>query len=127
MGETASEEVAGSARERLLDAAHGLFCRHGIRTVGVDTIVAKSGADADGTPFAFRAETTREAGIGYIGPDGSEPARAGVGEVRFDDLAAAESALARPDWRADMDDAAACMDLEGVSAVWVEEHTVLVR
>jgi AcrR family transcriptional regulator len=34
---------ASSARERILDTAYGLFSRHGIRAVGVDTVVAESG------------------------------------------------------------------------------------
>jgi AcrR family transcriptional regulator len=32
-----------SARERILDTAYGLFCRHGIRAVGIDTIIERSG------------------------------------------------------------------------------------
>ena len=32
-----------SARERILDNAYDLFSRHGIRAVGVDTIIAQSG------------------------------------------------------------------------------------
>jgi AcrR family transcriptional regulator len=32
-----------SARERILDTAYRLFSRHGIRAVGVDTVVAQSG------------------------------------------------------------------------------------
>ncbi len=35
--------VAGSARERILETAYDLFSRHGIRAVGVDTIIATSG------------------------------------------------------------------------------------
>ena len=31
------------ARERILETAYGLFSRHGIRAVGVDTIIARSG------------------------------------------------------------------------------------
>ena len=34
---------ASSARERILDTSYGLFSRHGIRAVGVDTVVAESG------------------------------------------------------------------------------------
>jgi AcrR family transcriptional regulator len=33
----------GNARERILDTAYELFSRHGIRAVGVDTVVAESG------------------------------------------------------------------------------------
>jgi AcrR family transcriptional regulator len=32
-----------SARERILGTAYGLFCRHGIRAVGIDTIIERSG------------------------------------------------------------------------------------
>lgn len=66
-------------------------------------------------------------GICLAGPDRSEPPWAGVGEVRFADVDAAESALASSEWRAVMEDAAEFMDLEHVSAVWVEERTVLGR
>ena len=34
---------AGDARERILSTAYRLFCRHGIRAVGIDTIIAESG------------------------------------------------------------------------------------
>jgi len=37
------EVPLSNARERILDAAYGLFSRYGIRAVGVDTIVAESG------------------------------------------------------------------------------------
>jgi AcrR family transcriptional regulator len=33
----------GDARERILSSAYTLFCRHGIRAVGVDTIIDRSG------------------------------------------------------------------------------------
>src|SRR5215471_12281117 len=32
-----------SARDRILDTAYDLFSRHGVRAVGVDTIIAESG------------------------------------------------------------------------------------
>lgn len=32
-----------SPRERLMDSARGLFCRYGINSVGVDTIIAQAG------------------------------------------------------------------------------------
>jgi AcrR family transcriptional regulator len=35
---------AGDARERILATAYRLFCRHGIRAVGIDLIIAESGA-----------------------------------------------------------------------------------
>jgi AcrR family transcriptional regulator len=41
--ETAGSAVAGSARERILETAYDMFSRHGIRAVGVDTIIARSG------------------------------------------------------------------------------------
>jgi AcrR family transcriptional regulator len=34
---------ASAARARILDTAYELFCRHGVRAVGVDRIVAESG------------------------------------------------------------------------------------
>ena len=41
--EPAAPAVTGSARERILETAYELFSRHGIRAVGVDTIIATSG------------------------------------------------------------------------------------
>jgi AcrR family transcriptional regulator len=41
--QAADESRPGSARERILETAYELFSRHGIRAVGVDTIVARSG------------------------------------------------------------------------------------
>lgn len=38
-----AEGQPGNARERILDTAYTLFSRHGIRAVGVDTVVAESG------------------------------------------------------------------------------------
>ena len=35
--------MASDARERILSTAYKLFCRHGIRAVGVDTIIEQSG------------------------------------------------------------------------------------
>ncbi len=40
---TVRDKPTGDARERILDAAYGLFSRHGIRAVGIDTIIARSG------------------------------------------------------------------------------------
>lgn len=59
-----------------------------------------------------------------VGPDGREPGCAGVGELWFDSLEAAKAALATPEWQAVIADASTFMDLENVSAVWVEEHHV---
>jgi AcrR family transcriptional regulator len=39
----ASPAAAKSARERILETASELFFRHGIRAVGIDTIIARSG------------------------------------------------------------------------------------
>lgn len=36
-------ETRASPRERLMDSARGLFCRYGINSVGVDTIIAQAG------------------------------------------------------------------------------------
>src|SRR5207245_6427395 len=33
----------GSARERVLQTAYDLFCRHGVQAIGVDRIVAEAG------------------------------------------------------------------------------------
>jgi len=35
--------VSGSARERILEAAYELFSRHGLQSVGINTVVARSG------------------------------------------------------------------------------------
>ena len=59
-----------------------------------------------------------------VGPDGSDPPYAGVGEVWFADSEAAKRALATPEWQSVLDDAATFMDLEHVSA-WAEEHLIL--
>ena len=37
------EAPPGDARERIVTTAYSLFCRHGIRAVGVDTIIDQSG------------------------------------------------------------------------------------
>ena len=37
------DKPAGDARERILDAAYELFSRHGIRAVGIDDVIARSG------------------------------------------------------------------------------------
>jgi AcrR family transcriptional regulator len=42
-GESATATPRGEARERILDTAFRLFYAHGVRGVGVDTIVASSG------------------------------------------------------------------------------------
>ena len=40
---TLDGDIAGTPRERILAAAYELFSRHGLRAVGIDTIVARSG------------------------------------------------------------------------------------
>jgi hypothetical protein len=47
-----------------------------------------------------------------------------LGELWFDSIDAASAALATPEWRAVLDDAATFMDLERVSAAWAEEHSI---
>lgn len=42
-GRPAGRAEASGARERLLATAYDLFCRHGIRAVGIDTIIQRSG------------------------------------------------------------------------------------
>jgi AcrR family transcriptional regulator len=43
MNETVEKPNAGGARERIMTTAYELFARFGTRSVGVDTIIAKSG------------------------------------------------------------------------------------
>lgn len=43
MPQTRERPGAGDARERILSTAYRLFCRHGIRAVGIDTIIEQSG------------------------------------------------------------------------------------
>jgi AcrR family transcriptional regulator len=38
-----ADQLAAGARERILDAAYDLFSRHGVRGVGIDTVVERSG------------------------------------------------------------------------------------
>lgn len=39
----AGDEPTGGARERILDAAYDLFSRHGVRAVGIDTVIDRAG------------------------------------------------------------------------------------
>jgi AcrR family transcriptional regulator len=39
----ATTTTVAAARERILSTAYTLFCRHGIRAIGVDTIIERSG------------------------------------------------------------------------------------
>jgi uncharacterized protein (TIGR02118 family) len=59
-----------------------------------------------------------------VGPDGSEPPYVGVGELSFEGIDAAQTALATPEWRAVIEDASTFMDLEHVTAAWVEENLI---
>jgi AcrR family transcriptional regulator len=43
VGRARRSTAPGSARERILEAAYQLFARHGVRAVGIDAIVARSG------------------------------------------------------------------------------------
>ena len=40
---TLDGDIAGTPRERILAAAYDLFSRHGLRAVGIDTIIERSG------------------------------------------------------------------------------------
>jgi uncharacterized protein (TIGR02118 family) len=58
------------------------------------------------------------------GPDGSEPPYVGLGELWFDDVETARTALATAEWRAVIEDASTFMDLDHVTAAWAEEHVI---
>jgi uncharacterized protein (TIGR02118 family) len=60
-----------------------------------------------------------------VGPGGAAPASAGLGELWFDSVEAAEAALATDEWKAVIDDAATFMDMDHVTAVWAEAHQIL--
>jgi uncharacterized protein (TIGR02118 family) len=55
-------------------------------------------------------------------PDGTPRSFLGLGEVWFDDDAAACAALASPEWAAVIDDAKSFMDFSTVTAVWVDDR-----
>jgi uncharacterized protein (TIGR02118 family) len=59
------------------------------------------------------------------GPDGAEPPYAGLGEVWFEGLGAAQAAIQTAEWQAVIADAATFMDMERISAAWADEHIVL--
>ena len=51
-------------------------------------------------------------------PEGADPPYAGLGELWFETLDDANAALASPEWRDVIADAAAFMDLDRVTAAW---------
>lgn len=51
----------------------------------------------------------------------SQPPYTGLGEVWFDDVSAAEAAMATPEWRRVIEDAATFMDVQRITAAWAEE------
>jgi uncharacterized protein (TIGR02118 family) len=57
-----------------------------------------------------------------VGPDGAEPAYAGLGEVWFDSFEDAERATQSPEWAAVTEDARAFMDVEHLVVAWAEEN-----
>lgn len=59
-----------------------------------------------------------------VGPDGSEPPYAGLGELWFDDIDTAKAALATREWQAVLEDASTFMDLDHVTAAWAEEYPI---
>src|SRR5688500_2987151 len=60
--------------------------------------------------------------LGPAGDPGAQPPFTGLGEVWFDDLAAAQAALNTSEWRAVVEDASTFMDMEHLSAAWAQEH-----
>jgi uncharacterized protein (TIGR02118 family) len=57
------------------------------------------------------------------GPDGSEPPYAGLGELSFETLEDAQTALDTAEWQAVIEDASEFMDLDRVTAAWANEHS----
>jgi uncharacterized protein (TIGR02118 family) len=53
---------------------------------------------------------------------GAQVPFAGLGEVWFDDFAAAQAAMGTPEWRAVLADAATFMDIDHLTVAWAEEH-----
>lgn len=58
-------------------------------------------------------------------PDADEPPYAGLGEVWFESIRAAEEAGASPEWAAVLEDAATFMDMHRIVAAWAEEHLLV--
>lgn len=46
----------------------------------------------------------------------------GLGEVWFEDFAAAQAAMQTPEWKVVLEDAATFMDMARLTAVWAHEH-----
>jgi uncharacterized protein (TIGR02118 family) len=57
------------------------------------------------------------------GPDGTDPPYAGLGELSFETLEDAHSALGTAEWHAVIEDASEFMDLDHVTAAWANEHS----
>jgi AcrR family transcriptional regulator len=53
---SAADPLAGSARQRILDAAIPLFYQQGARAVGIDTVIAKSGVAKMSLYRSFRSK-----------------------------------------------------------------------
>lgn len=60
-----------------------------------------------------------------VGPEGTDVAYTGLGEVWFDSIEAATAATRTEQWSAVIADAGTFMDLGSVVAVWAEEHEIL--
>jgi uncharacterized protein (TIGR02118 family) len=56
-------------------------------------------------------------------PEGVQPPFAGLGEVWFDDLEAAQAAMQSPEWSQVLDDALTFMDMDRIEVAWAEEQT----
>ena len=48
----------------------------------------------------------------------------GLGEVWFESVDAARTAVSTAEWRAVIEDAATFMDFEHITAIWAEEHVI---
>jgi len=60
-----------------------------------------------------------------LAPDGSEPPYAGLGEVWFESVQAAEDASGSAEWAAVIEDARTFMDFSRLVVAWAEEVRVL--
>jgi uncharacterized protein (TIGR02118 family) len=59
---------------------------------------------------------------GPAGDAGTQPPYTGLGEVWFDDVSAAQAAMATSEWRRVIEDAASFMDMQRITAAWAEEY-----